>query len=372
MGKKQVIFFVGQDITAHLIMNRVVKDMIAHPEYEPVIYYAKNTVLKGASLPELREFSFFEKALLNNVVYPFINERPSHCQPNLSPDQLAEMYEREMNGAKLHIEAVDDVNDPAFVERIRTHGNLACAVSVRCTQIFRPDIVAAVKGNNAPFLNLHSGLLPEYRGVFPTLRRMFDIATGKVTDRNIGCTLHKVDGFDPSAKDKGIDTGRILSIQSIELDPSHSGYLAGVSIVDAGADAIIDALKYLQKGRYMHEIAQDNSHSTYYSFPTAAELAEWRDAGIVLVRPQDAVTTLVNAFSKVGTPHGNRLEAVMRQAILEQYSQMCGCGVSGAAHLADGGCPNFAEYYAGRVANTSPSGIVTPNSNIILPDRAVA
>ncbi len=360
MSKKQVIFFIGKDITAHLIMNRVVKDMMVHGEYEPVLYYAKNTTLKGADLPELREFGFFEKTLLNETVYPFINKKPSHCQPNLSPDQLAEKYELEM-GTPLQVSEIDDVNAPDFVNKIRANPNIACAVSVRCTQIFRPEIVAAVKAN-APFLNLHSGLLPEYRGVMPTMRRMFDIATGKVIDRNIGCTLHKVDGFDPSVRDKGIDTGKILSIQSIELDPTHSGYLAGVSIVDAGSDAITDALKYLQKGRYMHEIAQDNTKSTYYTFPTTDELCEWKKAGVVLVRPDDAITTLVNAFSKAGTKHGDKLEAVMKQAIKQWYTENCSCGIKDSvAHAIQKGCVD-----AANDQRSSAFGMIIPGHALAL------
>lgn len=319
MSKKQVLFFIGQDITAHLIMNRVIKDMMEHGDYEPVLYYVRNTVLKGADLPELREFGYFEKTLLNETVYPFINKRPSHCQPNLSPDQLAEKYQLEMQ-SPLQIAKIDNVNDPAFVEEIKNNQNIACAVSVRCTQIFKPEIVAAVKAS-APFLNLHSGLLPEYRGVMPTLRRMFDIATGKVAENNIGFTLHKVDGYDPNIRDKGIDTGKLLAVQSVALDPSHSGYQASISIVDAGSDAIMDALKYLQKGRYLHEIEQPISAAKYYTFPTAEELGEWKKAGIVLVRPQDAITTLVNAFSRAGTAHGDKLENIMHRAIHDWYAR---------------------------------------------------
>lgn len=362
MSKKQIIFFIGQDITAHLIMNRVVKDMMAHGEYDPVLYYVRNTVLSGANLPELREFGFFEKTLLNKTVYPYINRKPSHCQPNLTPDQLGEKFELEMGyPIQIHHDLAD-VNDPAFVESIRNNPNIACAVSVRCTQIFRPEIVAAVKGR-APFLNLHSGLLPEYRGVMPTMRRMFDIATGKVVDNNIGCTLHKVDGFDPNVPDKGIDTGKILSVQSIELDPTHSGYQASVSIVDAGSDAITDALKYLQKGRYMHEIAQDNTKSTYYTFPTPEELCDWKKAGVVLVRPADAISTLVNAFSKAGTTHGDKLETVMKDAIKQWYKENCSCGLHGLGTRGlNGGCSGIED-------DISPN---SPLAGMILPERTVA
>lgn len=366
MTKKQVLFFVGEDITAHLIVNRVMEDMVAKGDYEPVFYFAKNAPSKAAAaIPELREFAFFEKKLLNKTVYSFLADHPSLCQPNKTPDQISEQE-------GFHVEYVDNINDPEFVAKIAANENIACAISIRCTQIFKKDLVEAVK-KTAPLLNVHSGLLPDYRGVMTTARRAFDIASGKSgDDKDYGCTIHKIDPFDPNAKDKGIDTGKILALPTIVLNPDHSIYQAHVGLVDIASHALISVLDEIRQQHTLRGYPQNNADSRYYTFPTAKEVADWKDAGIVLVRPQDAVNTLVNAFSKAGTSHGNKLQTVLRQAILEEYSQMCGCSVSGAAHLADGGCPNFAEYYTGSAANSSTSLVQFPDQRIVLPSLARA
>ncbi len=317
MNKKQVIFFVGQDITAHLIMNRVVKDIISKGVYEPVLFFPKNTYLVNADLPELRDFSFYEKTLLNQTVYPFINQKPSHCALNLTPQQFVEQY-------GLHVEYVEDVNAPDFVEKIKQNNDIACALSVRCTQLFRKPITDTIR-SRAPFLNLHSGLLPDYRGVMPTVRRMFDIATGAVSETDYGCTLHKVDHFDPEAIDKGIDTGKIITLKSINLNQLHSGYQANVGLVDAGADALINVLSEIQNNSTLRGYPQAPDKSAYYTFPTQNELDDWRKAGIVLVRPEDAITTLVSAFSRANTSHGQQLTAVLSEAIKEWQSSKCIC-----------------------------------------------
>lgn len=356
MSKKQVIFFVGQDITAHLIMNRVVKDVLEKGVYEPVLFFPKNAYSPRADIPQLREFSFYDKALLNNTVYPFINAKPYDLEGravNLTPQQFNEDF-------GVHVETIDDVNDPALVARIAQNDNIACALSLRCTQIFRKDITEAIK-RRAPFMNLHSGLLPDYRGVMPTLRRMFDIASGAVAETDYGCTLHKVDYFDPNAVDHGIDTGKIIEVKSIALNSNHSGYLAQVALAEAGAESLIKALSEVEHNYTLRGYPQNNENSAYYTFPTQKELIQWKQAGVTLVRPEEVVHTLVDAFSAANTSHGDELTAVINEAIREWYVSTCECRSNGFVHLLDGSCPNYGTYY--------PAGA---SSFLAPPRRAVA
>lgn len=308
MTKKQILLFVGEDITAHLVMNKVVKDVVAKGIYQPVLFFPKGTKLKNADLPELGEFSFFEKSLLNGTVYPFIEKCPpsSPCD-NLSPSQLASRFNLEML-------SVDNVNDPNFVKEIENR-NIACAVSIRCTQIFKPDIISVIQGSgNKPrlFLNLHSGLLPEYRGVMPTLRRMFDIASGVADTREYGFTLHKIDA--------GIDTGNVIQVVSRDLDTNHSGFLATVNLAEGGAQSIIDVLTHLNN--YTHRgYPQVEDKSAYYTFPTQDELRAWKSAGVELFRAEEVIHTLVSAFSSANTNHGKDLVAALRCSISSWYSK---------------------------------------------------
>ena len=351
MTKKQVLFFIGEDIAAHLITNRVMKDIDAKGEYEPVLYYAKNTYSKTAAMiPQLREFSFFEKKLLNDTVYPYIDAKSSRCQPNLTPNQIANEY-------GFHVEQIADINDPEFVDRIKANSNIACAISIRCTQIFQKPLVDAIK-ETAPLVNLHSGLLPDYRGVMTTMRRMFDIATGRADGDDYGCTLHKIDPFDPNAVHKGIDTGKILAVESIELNPAHSGYQAHVGLVDVASEALINMLNQVQNGHTLRGFPQNPQQSRYFTFPTQDELQAWKEAGVVTVRATDAIDTLVNAFSKAGTPHGEKLEAVMRTAIKDWYAENCNCGIKdGGEHAFRGGCDDLG---AERVKSGPLKGMILP------------
>ncbi|MFA7276905.1 MAG: hypothetical protein WC043_08890 [Pseudobdellovibrionaceae bacterium] len=311
MTKKQVIMFVGQDITSHLIMNKVVADMLAKDVYQPVIFLPKHAPSKRSDVPQLREFGFFDRVLLNETVYPFIEDRPCVSAPYLSPRQLAEKY-------SLDVCDVADVNDPAFVESLRNNKDIGCAISIRCTQLFREDIVNAIK-LRAPFVNLHSGLLPEYRGVMPTLRRMFDIASGNADSVDYGCTLHKVEPFNPNGSAyNGVDTGKIIEVKSLPLNPALSGYQANVGLAEAGADAINGVLVQLQKYS-VRGYPQTHESSQYFTFPNQQELDQWEKSGVVLVRKEDVFTTLVDAFSKAGHRHGEKLVQAMEQATKKWY-----------------------------------------------------
>lgn len=302
MSKKQVLLFVGEDITAHLIMNDVVKAMLAGDTYEPVLFFPKNAYSAKANLPELREYSFFEKGLLRTTVYPFIDAKNSAAARNLSPQQMAEMY-------GLEVRDLDNVNDPSFVAEMEARENIACAFSIRCTQIFHSPIIEAINRQGL-FLNLHSGLLPEYRGVMPTLRRMYDIAIGRADSLEYGCTLHKID--------IGIDTGNIIEVKSLKLDQNHSGYMATLGLAKAGAESINAVLGQI-KSYTFRGYPQQNNCAGYFTFPTATELNEWKRAGIRLVRREEVKRTLVEAFSKAGSPHGEALACAIDESITAWY-----------------------------------------------------
>lgn len=296
----KIALFIGNDITAHLIMNEVVKAMVEDFDIRPVLFFPKHPISKKAQLPELKNIAFLERELLNDVVYPYIENRPYAKSGNLSPSQLAEAYD-------LRMETVDDVNDPVFVKSLLDDG-ITSAISIRCFQIFQRPIIDQIKSKGL-FLNLHPGLLPEYRGVMSTARRMFDIATGKADNNDYGCTVHKVE--------QGIDAGKILTVNSIPLKPSHTAFMANIELADVAARTIIKTIQQMEEGETLRGYPQpeDPALYKYFTFPTSEELNEWELAGITLIDNNEVAETLTQRFSKAGTDHGNALKAEINSAI---------------------------------------------------------
>ena len=298
--RKKVALFVGSDITAHLIMNQVVEDMIDKGVFEPVLFFPDQPKSTRGTLPELRNFAFHDRVLLNDFVYPHIEQNPFPRATNLSPAQLALAH-------NLQCEAVPNVNSPEFCKRIADDKDIVGGISIRCFQIFKEGMIDTFKEKNAFFLNLHPGLLPEYRGVFSTFRRMFDIAAGNADANDYGCTLHKID--------RGIDTGYILQTLSREYDAGDSGFLSNVKMAPLGANLINNALNQVHAGFNLRGYPQDATKGQYYTYPTIDEVCDWNDAGVKFIKPGESVSTLVNAFSRAGTPHGQILADKLTTAI---------------------------------------------------------
>ena len=102
-------------------------------------------------------------------------------------------------------------------------------ISLRYGRILQPP---AISLPSRGVLNLHSGRLPQYRGVMATFRAML------AGDTLLGTTLHWID-------DGSIDTGRIVNTHSETLDPQRC-YLSNVlSLYKPGCGAIIDAIHTL-------------------------------------------------------------------------------------------------------------------------------
>ena len=93
----------------------------------------------------------------------------------------------------LNIEDVDTVNDAAVIERLKEFE--PDVVLVNGTRIIRTSVLEAVP---APFINIHAGITPQYRGVHGGYWALCS------DEREcFGSTIHLVD--------KGVDTGQVLA-----------------------------------------------------------------------------------------------------------------------------------------------------------------
>ena len=155
----------------------------------------------------------------------------------------------------------NSVNSPAGIARIQA-SQPDLIISVRFGLIIRQDVIAIPKHG---VINLHSGVLPDYRGVMATFRAMLN------QEPEIGSTLHYI-------QDSGIDTGDIISIASIPLARDKS-YLANVlSLYTGGCQQIQHAVAAISAGQPLPAQPQQGP-AGYYSFPTSSDLAQFASLG---------------------------------------------------------------------------------------------
>ena len=153
----------------------------------------------------------------------------------------------------------ENVNAPASVEAIRAM-KPDLLVSVAGNQIFRPALLkAAPKG----CLNVHSALLPKYRGLMPTFWTL------KNGEKETGVSVFLVD--------EGIDSGPIVVQKRVPIRTNRlEGLIRETKVV--GMDAVWEAVEKVRRGR-LKLIPNPDAEKSYFSFPTKDDVRAFRAAG---------------------------------------------------------------------------------------------
>jgi methionyl-tRNA formyltransferase len=138
-------------------------------------------------------------------------------------------------------------------------------ISLRYRKILREETIAIPR---LGVLNLHSGLLPRYRGVMATFYAMLEGAS------EIGSTLHFI-------TDAGIDTGPVLQRSARSPAPGQT-YLDNVlSLYPGGCRMVAEAVEVLQSGGTLVPSSQVGE-GRYYSAPKLPDILQFQAQGKVL------------------------------------------------------------------------------------------
>lgn len=146
--------------------------------------------------------------------------------------------------------------------------------SVSKIKEFQPDLLLSVLGNQifkdpiinlAPkgCLNLHTALLPIYRGLMPS----FWVLKNK----------EKFTGVSVFYVDKGIDSGPIVVQKKVEIgDRSQEELITYTKKI--GMEAIAEAVDLIKLDK-VKLIENDPSKKTYFTFPTRQDVLEFKKNG---------------------------------------------------------------------------------------------
>jgi len=141
-------------------------------------------------------------------------------------------------------------------------------VSIRYRRILREQVIAIPRKG---VLNLHSGILPDYRGVMATFWAMLN------EEPEIGATLHWI-------VDSGIDTGPEIGISRARTRPEES-YLANVlRLTIEGCNMMAAAIETLSSRKNIKLNApRAVGQGRYYSTPDAEAIECFSAKGLKLV-----------------------------------------------------------------------------------------
>jgi methionyl-tRNA formyltransferase len=156
---------------------------------------------------------------------------------------------------------IGNPNAPEFVDLVRGRAP-DLLVSVACPYILKePLLTLAPKGA----INIHHAPLPRYKGMMPTFWQMYH------GEKTVGLTIHYMV--------TKLDEGQVL-LQ--EQQPIVEGETLDQVIRRSkryGAHAMARALRQLRDGNTSPAIL-DQSKGSYYTFPTADEIAEFHRRGL--------------------------------------------------------------------------------------------
>lgn len=171
------------------------------------------------------------------------------------------------------VKGVMEAND---IETVKLVNRINHPDSLEIIQSFKPDLLVSLAGNelfkkplfeSAKYgvINLHSALLPKYRGLMPSFWVM------RNNEKKTGVSVFFVD--------EGIDSGPIIIQNEVLLLQKTQAELIW-ELKYHGADAIVEACNLVAKhGKNCPTIANDDNNMTYYSRPTKCDVKVFKSIG---------------------------------------------------------------------------------------------
>jgi methionyl-tRNA formyltransferase len=266
----RILCCLNRDLASSVALNLLLPIFARHDVRIGLTEQVGKALTSVAEHPDRREFRIAEQAFPNDVFFPLIERA-------LLPDDgnryltFAEV-ERYRN---IRVAPLGNPNTPDGLKEIRDFAP-DLILTVRYGAILKSDAIAIPK---LGVLNLHSGRLPQYRGMLATFRAL---AAG---DAQIGCTLHYI-------SDDTIDTGATISTASIPVVTGRSLLWHILALYPLGIGLIADALLALSRGAPPNAARPSAKDAAYYSQPSALDWENFRRRGWASAEPSDLDSVL--------------------------------------------------------------------------------
>ncbi len=277
--KEKIALFVCNDLIGLLLLNRIVP-RIQEIGYEPVIFNTGTNRNRKFKIPTPEAVSFFNSTLLTKAVIPALERNPTTHAPNHTFRQVAALY-------GVQYQEIENVNDPDFVYGIAGDHQYRGGIAMRFLQVFDKEAINVF--HEKGFLwNLHSGLLPDYKGLTTPFRA---IANG---EKAYGMTLHDLTC--------AIDEGDIILKGELPLSPLKPVLDLYLDTVPIGVEMVLKSLQSYKRNGFVVALPQQKpTTQTYYPNLTDREFREFMSKGVIYADPQKASEQITKLFSIAGT-----------------------------------------------------------------------
>jgi len=227
---------------------------------------------------ERRELRAAEQIYPNEVMFPLIDKA------GFKDDGVRHLTFGEIERLRnIPVCVFSNPNSPSGLAQTRAYAP-DLVVSIRYGAILKADFLALPR---LGVLNLHSGLLPAYRGVLATFRALMN------GDADIGCTLHRI-------SDASIDTGEIVATARLPVAPERSLLGNVLALYPLGCRLIRDAIEQLERGSALLGTRQSAGAGNYYTYPTADEWSQFTTRGLQVSLPAELLAAYQRYFPSAG------------------------------------------------------------------------
>ncbi len=257
-----IVLFINKDLESALAYNLLKKELSKH-NYR--IYYSEN-VGKASNKPQaLQKLEYFEKDFFFGSIKDYIEK-----------NRIASSFDfLDPSISSVPIAPCTNPNTSVFIDQIKAF-EPDLFLSIRFGKIFKNEIIRVpTKG----ILNLHSAILPDYRGILGTLHAL------KNGDEHVGCTLHYI-------SDGTIDTGEIIEIAKLKVQPEKSLFWHVASLYPLGCNMILQSLKKLDGIQRLDFRPQDMSQGSYFSLPTEEDFKQLKSEGMDVISKNEYLAFL--------------------------------------------------------------------------------
>jgi methionyl-tRNA formyltransferase len=264
-----ITVLANRDLASNFALNHLLPQLCEHHR---VTVFLSDQVGGGRAAPDaLEQLKFFEQTLFNDILFPLIDVG-SRQGELLTFQGLAELTEGP-------VASLNRINSPESLERLRkTTPNLV--LSIRYGGILREEAIAIPSSG---VINLHSGLLPRYRGVMATFRALL------AGDEEIGTTIHYI-------SDPGIDTGEVIAHTRAPVEAGRSYLSQVLALYPPACEALLALVSRVSDGQRLSTASQSDG-GQYFSFPTQAELEAFQGLGLRLYDPEE-VTEVAKRYTE--------------------------------------------------------------------------
>jgi methionyl-tRNA formyltransferase len=241
----RITLLASEDLASSFAINLLLPKLSAH---QVTVFLSSKVGGGGGKVEQLRALKRFEQGLLNELPFPTVS-------------------------------MLDDINTPRGFAQLESSAP-ELILSIRYGLILKEPIISLPPHG---VINLHSGLLPDYRGVMATFWAMLN------SERTIGTTLHYI-------SDSSIDTGDAIANSSLTVSPGKSYLWHVLQLYIDGCELMAHTVEAIASGVKVPTLAQP-AGGNYYTFPGEEEVAEFHERGYKLFDEAEIIEFIKERYS---------------------------------------------------------------------------